>query len=84
MVFNSIAEDVRSDDEESDAEIEAKQGEGHVVGISGGEGAEKRALENGKPKGITGKPKAINGMNGKARGNHERRTETMSERKKKR
>jgi len=84
MVFNSIAEDVRSDDEESDAEIEAKQGEGHVVGISGGEGAEKKASKNGKPKGINGKPEGINGVNGKAHGGHERRTEAVSERKKKR
>jgi len=74
MVFKSIAEDVRSDDEESDTEIEAKQGDGHGVGISGGEGTEKKALENGKPK----------GMNGRVHGGPNTHAETVSERKKER
>ena len=60
IVFNSIVEDVRSDDEDSDAEIEEKQGE-YEIGISGREATKKKALENGKPNGI-------NGMNGKLRG----------------
>lgn len=76
-MFNSKVQDVRSDEEESDVEIEAKQREGYEVGISGGEGTEKKALENGKPKGIKG-------MNGKVHGGHDGHTETVSEGKKKR
>lgn len=52
-------QDVRSDDEDSDVEIEQKQGEGYDVGMSGGEASEKKALENGRPNGV-------NGINGKA------------------
>lgn len=74
-MFNSNLQDVRSDNEESDVEIEAKQGEGHKVGISGGESTEKKAFENGKPKGI-------NGMNGKVHGVHDSHTGTVSEGKK--
>lgn len=72
IVFNSVVEDVRSDDEDSDVEVEEKQGEGYDVGISGGRRTEKKALESGKPSGI----------NGKVTGSHDSPAETVRERKK--
>ena len=54
-MFARVVEDIRSDDEDSDAEVEQKQEEGYEVGISGGSASEKKALENGKSKGKNGK-----------------------------
>lgn len=55
--------DVRSDDEETEGEVEEKEGEGVEVGISGGEKKEKaveRVRENGvKP--VNGKVVEPNG-----------------------
>lgn len=57
MAFKKKVGDVRSDDEDTDAEVEEKEGEGYVVGVSGGEATEKKRLENG---GVHG----VNGVNG--------------------
>lgn len=72
IVFNSVVEDVRSDDEDSDAEVEEKQGEGYDVAISGGRRTEKKALEGDKP----------SGANGGISGSHQSRGEAVRERKK--
>lgn len=77
IIFNSVVQDVRSDDEDSEAEMEKQQGEGYEVGISGGAGTEKKALENGKPNGVSG-------MNGSLKDGHAPQAEALREGKKER
>ena len=60
ITFKKEIKDARSDDEDTDVAVEEKEGEGYQVGISGGEAAEKKALENGM----------VNGVNGKAKEGH--------------
>ena len=58
----NLVTDVRSDDEETEGEVEEmKEGEGVEVGISGGDKTEKKAVEGVKENGV--KP-----ANGKAVG----------------
>ncbi len=72
IVLKKSSQDVRSDDEDTDAEIEVKEGEGYEVGVSGGTAGEKKTLGNGK----------VYGMNGKASGGYGTKPEAVLEGKK--
>lgn len=64
IVFANLVADVRSDDEESDAEVEEKEAEGVEVGISSGD---KKALESPKANGVKyTNGKAMEPLNGYA------------------
>ena len=71
-----VVADVRSDDEESDMEVEEKQGEGYEVGISGGEKM-KKELEGPKMNGVKA-------ANGKAQEPHDSFADAVVEGKKER
>jgi acyl-CoA-dependent ceramide synthase len=74
IVFAKVVADVRSDDEDSEVEIDEKQSEGYEVGISGGE---KKALDGPKMNGIKI-------ANGKASEPHDSYADAVKEGKKER
>ena len=74
IVFVNLVTDVRSDDEETEGEVEEKEGEGVEVGISSGE---KKAVEGVKENGV--KP-----TNGKAVEPHDSYADAIVEGKKER
>ncbi|KAL2048293.1 hypothetical protein N7G274_000204 [Stereocaulon virgatum] len=74
IVFAKVVADVRSDDEDSEFEVDEKHGEGYEVGISGGE---KMALDGPKMNGVEA-------ANGKASEPHDSYAEAVKEGKKNR
>ena len=74
IVFVKVVADVRSDDEESEMEVEEKQGEGYEVGVSGGE---KKQLEGPRMNGVKA-------ANGKASEPHDSYADAVIEGKKER
>lgn len=66
---------MRSDDEDTEFEVEEKQGNGHEVGVAGGGPSKKNGLENGKLNGI-------NGMNGNHPVGHDSYVDAVVEGKK--
>lgn len=59
----NLVTDVRSDDEETEGEVEEKEGEGFEVGVSGGE---KKAVEGVRENGV----KHVNGKVGEPNGRY--------------